>query len=253
MSEFYIYKYVYKNDIIYIGKTNSSLFNRIKEHNKEGRFKQYKNAEIYCFQCKNRIETEIYEKYLINKYKPVLNIADKLPQKLDIFIEEKEWIKYEKYLSKYKKRNTIKKCEINGIRNVYPVFFTKTNDNILVEVPDFNILTEGTDMNNAIDMARDAIELKCVSMEDDKEEIPTPSDYYSLNVNNGIFSNQGETIISLIDIDSKIYREKTSRKMVRKNVSLPNWINKAADRAGVNVSRILQDALMNTLKLENRM
>ena len=57
------------------------------------------------------------------------------------------------------------------MRNVYPVFFTKTNDNVLVEVPDLDILTEGKDMNDAIDMARDAIELKCVSMEDKKEEI----------------------------------------------------------------------------------
>ena len=54
------------------------------------------------------------------------------------------------------------------MRNVYPVFFTKTNDNVLVEVPDLDILTEGKDMNDAIDMARDAIELKCVSMEDEK-------------------------------------------------------------------------------------
>ena len=54
------------------------------------------------------------------------------------------------------------------MRTVYPVFFTKTNDNVLVEVPDLDILTEGKDMNEAIDMARDAIELKCVSMEDKK-------------------------------------------------------------------------------------
>ena len=43
------------------------------------------------------------------------------------------------------------------MRNVYPVFFTKTNDKVLVEVPDLDILTEGNDMNDAIDMARDAI------------------------------------------------------------------------------------------------
>ena len=36
------------------------------------------------------------------------------------------------------------------MRNVYPVFFTKTNDNVLVEVPDLDILTEGKDMNDAI-------------------------------------------------------------------------------------------------------
>ena len=55
--------------------------------------------------------------------------------------------------------------EVDDMKTVYPVFFTRTEDKILVEVPDLDILTEGTDMNHAIDMARDAIELKCVSME----------------------------------------------------------------------------------------
>lgn len=47
------------------------------------------------------------------------------------------------------------------------MLFTKTDTDVLVEVPDLEILTEGKDMNNAIEMARDVIELTCVSMEDD--------------------------------------------------------------------------------------
>lgn len=139
------------------------------------------------------------------------------------------------------------------MKNVYPVFFTKTKDNILVEVPDFNILTEGTDMNNAIDMARDAIELKCVSMEDDNEEIPMPTKLIDLSVDSCTFADEGETLVSYVDIDSSIYRKKIDTKTVRRNVALPSWLNYEADKAGVNVSRILQDALMSTLKLENRM
>lgn len=139
------------------------------------------------------------------------------------------------------------------MRNVYPVFFTKTNDNVLVEVPDLDILTAGKDMNDAIDMARDAIELKCVSMEDAKEEIPNPSDLKDLNVNNGTFADEGETVISFVDIDSIAYRKKIDTRTVRRNVALPSWLNYEADQAGVNVSRILQEALMSTLKLERRM
>ena len=139
------------------------------------------------------------------------------------------------------------------MKNVYPVFFTKTNDNVLVEVPDLDILTEGKDMNDAITMARDAIELKCVSMEDDKEEVPNPSDISELNANNGTFADEGETIISFVDIDSTEYRKKIDTRTVRRNVALPSWLNYEADQAGVNVSRILQEALMNTLKLERRM
>ena len=138
------------------------------------------------------------------------------------------------------------------MRNVYPVFFTKTNDCILIEVPDLEILTEGKDMNDAIDMARDAIELKCVSMEDAQEEIPKPSAINLLNVENGTFANEGETVISLVDIDSVEYRKKIDTRTVRRNVALPSWLNYEADKAGINVSRILQEALIGTLKLERR-
>ena len=139
------------------------------------------------------------------------------------------------------------------MKNVYPVFFTKTKENILVEVPDFNILTEGNDMNDAMEMARDAIELECVSMEDNNEKIPSPSDLKNLDITKGTFVDDGETIVSFVDIDSAIYRKKIDTKTVRRNVALPSWLNYEADQAGVNVSRILQEALMNVLKVENRM
>lgn len=138
------------------------------------------------------------------------------------------------------------------MRNVYPVFFTKTNGIVLVEVPDLDILTEGKDMNDAINMARDAIELKCISMEDQKEEIPNPSELKDLNVKNGTFADEGETVISFVDIDSTEYRKRIDTKTVRRNVALPSWLNYEAEQAGVNVSRILQEALMSTLKLERR-
>lgn len=138
------------------------------------------------------------------------------------------------------------------MKNVYPVLFTKADDCILIEVPDFDILTEGNDMNDAIKMARDAIELKCVEMEDLNMKIPNPSKLEDVNVNTGTFCEDGETIISFVDIDSSVYRKKIDTKTVRRNVALPNWLNYEAEKSGINVSRILQDALMKTLKLENR-
>ena len=136
------------------------------------------------------------------------------------------------------------------MKNVYPVFFTITDTVILVEVPDLEILTEGKDMTNAIEMARDAIELKCVSLEDDKIEIPQPSEISSLDVNKGTFAEDGFTVISLVDIDSGEYRRKIDTKKVRKNVTIPSWLNYDAEHAGINVSRVLQDALMNVLNVQ---
>ena len=136
------------------------------------------------------------------------------------------------------------------MKNIYPVFFTKTDTVVLVEVPDLGILTEGKDMINAVEMARDAIELKCVSMEDAGMDIPLPSEIDSLNINSGTFSEEGITVISLVDIDSGEYRRKIDTKTVRKNVTIPGWLNYEAENAGINVSRVLQEALMNVLNVK---
>ena len=136
------------------------------------------------------------------------------------------------------------------MKNVYPVFFTKAEEVILIEVPDLEILTEGKDMTDAIKMARDAIELKCVSLEDEGITIPEPSAITDLNIKNGTFFDDGETIISFVDIDSTEYRRKIDTRTVRRNVALPSWLNYEAEHAGINVSRVLQEALMRVLKVE---
>ena len=37
--------------------------------------------------------------------------------------------------------------------------------------------------------------------------------------------------------------------MVRRNVTLPNWLNQAAEQAKVNVSKVLQEALIERLQV----
>lgn len=133
------------------------------------------------------------------------------------------------------------------MKSVYPVIFTQTKDCVLVEVPDLEILTEGKDLPNAIDMARDAIGLKGITLEDKKLPINPPSDINSIQLSNSTFANDGESCISLVDIDFTQYRKMVDNRTVRKNVTLPSWLNFEAEKANVNFSRVLQDALMNQL------
>lgn len=135
------------------------------------------------------------------------------------------------------------------MKKVYPVIFTKAEDGILIEVPDMGILTEGKDMPTAIDMARDAIGLKGISMEDDTLEISTPSKFEDVKPEKGVFAEVGQGIVSLVDIDFSEYRRKVDNKTVRKNLTIPNWLNVEAEKAGVNFSKVLQEALMNTLDI----
>lgn len=133
------------------------------------------------------------------------------------------------------------------MKRVYPVIFTVTKDAILVEVPDLEILTEGKDMQDAIEMARDAIGVTGISMQDHGEVIPEPTDFQKIDVRAGTFAEDGKSQLSLVDIDFDVYRRKIDVKTVRRNVTLPNWLNREAEEAHINVSKVLQEALMARL------
>lgn len=135
------------------------------------------------------------------------------------------------------------------MKAVYPVLFTQEKDAVLIEVPDLEILTQGQgkDMNDAVEMARDAICLKCVDLEDDGKKIPPSTAMQKINVANGTFSADGPTFVSLVDIDTAPYRRMIDNKSVRRTVTLPNWLDCAAEKAKINVSKLLQDALTKEL------
>lgn len=133
------------------------------------------------------------------------------------------------------------------MKQVYPVIFTQLDDKkhtVLIEVPDLEILTEGFGMPNAIEMARDAIGLKVITMEDQKEKIPNPRMIKEIDALQGTFAQEGEGLVSMVDVDFAEYRRRMDNKAVRRNVTLPNWLNQEAEKAHINVSGVLQEALM---------
>ena len=143
------------------------------------------------------------------------------------------------------------------MKQVYPTFIVNTNDGsehpFLVCVPDMEIFTEGATFADAIEMARDAIGLAGISMEDHKEQLPVPSDQ---NTAIGKVKHDTEDIdfskgiLTYVDVDFSEYRKKIDTKTVRRNVALPSWLNYEAEHAGINVSRVLQEALMNVLNVK---
>ncbi len=143
------------------------------------------------------------------------------------------------------------------MKQVYPTFILNTNDgaehSFLVCVPDMAIFTEGDTFADAIEMARDAIGLAGISMEDNKEELPIPSDQ-----NTAIEKVKQDTedidfskgILTYVDVDFCEYRREIDIKAVRKNVTIPSWLNYEAEHARINISRVLQEALINVLGVQ---
>lgn len=122
---------------------------------------------------------------------------------------------------------------------VYPVIFTELSEGgYMAYVPDLEINTQGDDLASAIAMARDAIGVVGIDMEDDEKEFPVAS--------RSVACSAGE-VVSYVDVDLVAYRRSFEKRTVRRNVSLPSWLNAAADEAGLNVSAVLQAALKTQL------
>ena len=136
----------------------------------------------------------------------------------------------------------------------YPVIFTDFDTIILIEVPDLGILTESNEegkpkgsMADAITMARDAIGISCIEAEDNGKVVLHPSKMTDIDVSKGTFNEDGTSIVSLVDVDLATYRRMLDNKTVRRNVTLPNWLNQEAEKSHINVSKVLQEALMARL------
>lgn len=129
------------------------------------------------------------------------------------------------------------------MKQVYPVIFTTLDSGYMAYVPDFEINTQGDDLAQAIEMARDAIGLMGIDMEDEQSVLPTPSPISSLKT-------APNEIITLVDVDFTEYRRKNDMRAVKKNCTIPSWLNFAAERAGINFSATLQAALKKELGIE---
>jgi predicted RNase H-like HicB family nuclease len=119
---------------------------------------------------------------------------------------------------------------------VYPVIITKDGKYLLASVPDCDIDTQGKDLAEAIEMARDAISIWCVCEQDAGRELPVPSELSSLKTDEG-------QIATLVDVDIDAYRRILDNRTVRKNLTIPSRLNSFAEANNINFSQVLKDAL----------
>lgn len=132
------------------------------------------------------------------------------------------------------------------MKNSYPIILMPDQVGYVVYVPDFDINTEGDTLTEAIEMARDAIGVVGIDMEDDGEVLPEPTAVSELKVNSAV------EIVTLVDVDFGEYRRKNDMRAVKKNCTIPSWLNFEAEKAGVNFSAILTAALKSELKIQGR-
>lgn len=94
-----VYRYLTKdNQYLYVGKTDRSIRSRIVAHKIEPKFQNLPEYKVEYVILSNAVESDCIEKFLINKYKPILNDKDKVSGlTADINIENLKWRPYETY------------------------------------------------------------------------------------------------------------------------------------------------------------
>lgn len=132
------------------------------------------------------------------------------------------------------------------MKKAYPVILTKGTKFIVAYVPDFEINTQGREVADAIEMARDAIGIMGIDMEDENEKLPEPTEISKIK------AESEQDIVTLVDVDFEEYRRKNDMRTVKKNCTIPSWLNFEAEKAGVNFSAILTAALKRELKISSR-
>lgn len=115
---------------------------------------------------------------------------------------------------------------------VYPAIFHTNEDNTYtILFPDLpGCISEGKSLVDAMKMAENALTQWIEYLNDAKEEIPTPSDLKSIELENNEFA-------------SLIHAEVKDNRAVKRTVSIPKWMDDKVAEAGLSLSKVLQEAL----------
>ena len=130
------------------------------------------------------------------------------------------------------------------MRKAYKIILSPEEKGYTVFIPDFETGTQGSDLADAMYMARDAIGIMGITLQDMGKEIPEPGTEECV-------AEDGE-IITYVDVDFTEYRKRHDNKKVRKSLTIPSWLNEQAENAHINFSRTLEEALREKLEVESR-
>lgn len=131
-------------------------------------------------------------------------------------------------------------------RYIYPAVFSYEDDGISIEFPDLpGCLTCGDTTEEALKNAKEAMELYMYGLEEDGEDIPSPTEIKNIKI------GANETIV-LIDVWMVPVRDYMENRAIKKTLTIPKWLNEMAEENGVNFSHILQNALKEYLGLNHK-
>ncbi len=127
----------------------------------------------------------------------------------------------------------------------YPAVFEEEKEfGYSVVFPDLNHLaTEGKTYDEAMRLAVECLAGYVWNQKTLGEPLPEPSAVNHLTLENNEFP-------VVISVDVEAYAKEHFEKAVKKTVTLPKWLNDAAQARGIKFSKVLQKALKEELGIK---
>ena len=129
---------------------------------------------------------------------------------------------------------------------IYPAIFEYAEDGITITFPDLlGCISCAESQEEAIYMAKDVLGVFITACESLGDTIPVPSK------GTDIKAEPGQSVF-MIDVWLPIYREEKRSGSVKKNVTIPVWLNSLAEKQKLNFSQILQAGIKASLGIQDR-
>ena len=138
--------------------------------------------------------------------------------------------------------------------SVYPACFYKEENGYSVIFPDLNYLsTCGTTLEETMNMAVDCLAGFLYSSQKDNDVIPSPSALKDINLTAvakelDFDSFNEDSFVNMVTVDVAAYAKEHFEKSVKKTLTIPAWLNKAALEQNTNFSQVLQEALISKIQ-----
>lgn len=124
---------------------------------------------------------------------------------------------------------------------LYYAIFSPENGAYNVSFPDLTgCLTFGSDMQEALYMAKDALEGYLIVLEDDKDGIPVASEPQNIEL------DKGDLLIP-IEANTNLARMKEESQLIKKTLTIPKYLDTLARQNKINFSSLLTESLKDKL------
>lgn len=142
----------------------------------------------------------------------------------------------------------------------YPSIFYKEDGQYSVFFADFEGGTCGENIEEAYRMAIDWLGIQLMDYYLQNKPLPKASDIENVNIKKCLdFLNSEEEkeeeskkcFKTLVAFDLTQYIKDTQKTTVRKNVTIPSWLNEMGKNYNLNFSNLLQEAIKKELEIED--